>query len=261
MAFNQEEFVNLLADYYEFCNRVFWEHTTVAYPPAGGWPSINQDTMANLEKSDTAVDLLRHLPYVDFDPDRAFDPPHIMNKTNIVDYRNEKIQAKIRERCFDTYAEPCLGDNGPLPPSCVCFAVSEGRNGYNLVVDTADGNVYWCDPNGQHDEPGTELNDAIEQRYAGDEVQSWRVGGVNVYRPKDFFALCKERFRELRWIGIDACNVDSLRMDCEWSEDYEDHMFVVRRMQRAGWPGDGEGRDWDRLGFQASLYENESAGV
>lgn len=257
MAFDQDEFVHLLTDYYDFCNRVFWEHTAVARAPVGGWPSINQDSVANLEKNDAAFDLLRRLPYVDFEQGWASDPPNIMNKTNIVDYRSEDIQAKIRERRFETYAEPSLEGNGPLPPSCVCFAVSEGRNGYNLVVDTDDGNVYWCEPNGEHDEPGTELNDVVEESYAGDEAQSWRVGGVNVYRPRDFFALCKQRFRELRWIGIDTCNVDSLRMDCEWSDDYEDHMAKVRKMQRAGWPGDGEGRGWDRARFRASLYEDE----
>lgn len=61
MAFDQDEFVRLLTDYYEFCGRVFWD-TTTQKAPAGGWPSINQDTLAGLLKNDQVAELLRHLP-------------------------------------------------------------------------------------------------------------------------------------------------------------------------------------------------------
>jgi hypothetical protein len=82
MAFDQIEFITLLTDYYEFCNRAFWDNSVVAKAPNNGWPSITQSTMANLHKADTVIDLLRHMPIVDFDePDKAYGKHVIMVNT------------------------------------------------------------------------------------------------------------------------------------------------------------------------------------
>ena len=46
-----------------------------------------------------------------------------------------------------------------------------------------------------------------------------------------------------------------------WELDDADDEFksLVRKMKRARWPGDGQGRDWDREAFQAALdvYSDE----
>lgn len=74
MAFDQNEFVRLLTDYYEFRSRTFWD-VTVQCAPAGGWPSINHGTLAHLQMNDQAVALLCQLPYPDFDASQvAFTP-------------------------------------------------------------------------------------------------------------------------------------------------------------------------------------------
>lgn len=257
MSFDQVEFLTLLTDYYEFCNRVFWDHSVVARAPNGGWPSITQSTMANLHKNDAAIDLLRYIPFVDFvEPDRWHDQHVVMLNTRIQDYRSNEIQDRIRNGDLEYYVEPVLGEGEPpLSPSCTRFGSSTGRNGYNLVIDTVDGYVYWGDAQGGHDEPAPELNAVVRERYAGNEAESWREG-YNIYRPRDFFALCKQRFRELRWIGLQTNIVEAVRMDCDFDEADDEFMALVRRMRRAGWPGDGEGRDWDREAFQAALSED-----
>jgi hypothetical protein len=253
MAFNQVEFLTLLTDYYEFCSRVFWDNSVVAEAPNNGWPSITQSTMANLHKTDAIVDLLRHMPFVDFvEPDKAYGKHVIMVNTRIQDYRSDEMQNRIRDGDLEYYVEPICN---PLPPSCISFGNSNGRNGYNLVINTADGYVYWGDPNGQHDEPAPDLNTVVRKRYAGNEAERWREG-FNVYRPCDFFALCKQRFRELRWIGLGTNEVEAVRMNCDFDEADDEFMSLVRKMRRAGWPGDGEGRDWDRAAFQAALTED-----
>jgi hypothetical protein len=257
MAFDQAEFVKLLTDYYEFCNRVFWDDSVVAEAPNNGWPSITQSTMANLHKNDAAIELLRHMPFVDFEPGKAHDKVLVMLNTRIQDYRSDKIQDHIRNGDLEYYVEPVLGKGESLSPSCICFGNSNGRNGYFLVIDTADGYVYWGDPGGQgaHDEPEPELNAVVRERYAGNEAERWRTG-FNVYRPSDFFALCKQRFRELRWIGIGTNELEAVRMNFDFDEADDEFLSLVRKMRRAGWPGDGEGRDWDRAAFHASLNED-----
>jgi hypothetical protein len=256
MSFDQVEFLTLLTDYYEFCNRVFWDDSVVAEAPNGGWPSITQSTMANLHKTDTAIELVRHMPFADCEPGTDDGEPHlVMLNTRIQDYRSNEIQDRIRDGDLVYYVEPILGEGKSLSPSCICFGNSEGRNGYFLVVDTADGYVYWGDPEGQHDEPAPELNSVVQERYASNEAERWREG-FNVYRPRDFFALCKQRFRELRWIGLGTYEIHAVRMNCNLNNAEDGFRSLVRKMRRAGWPGDGEGRDWDRDAFQATINED-----
>jgi hypothetical protein len=256
MAFAQVEFLTLLTDYYEFCNRVFWDNSIVTEAPDnGGWPTITPSTMANLHKTDTAIELLRHMPFVDFEPGKAFGKHVVMRNTRIQDYRSKEIQNRIRNGDLVYYVEPVLCEGESLSPSCICFGNSNGRNGYFLVVDTADGNVYWGDPTGEHDEPAPELNAVVRESYAGNEAERWRQG-FNVYRPRDFFALCKQRFRELRWIGYQTDIVEAVPMYWDLDEMSDEFNSLVRRMRRAGWPGDGEGRDWDRAGCLAGLNDD-----
>jgi hypothetical protein len=256
MAFDQAEFVTLLTDYYEFCNRVFWDDSVVAEAPNNGWPSITQSTMANLHKTNAAIELLRHLPFVDFEPpDAAYGKHVIMKNTRIQDYRSKEIQNRIRDGDLEIYVEPVLCEGESLSPSCICVANSNGRNGYFLVVDTADGYVYWGDPTGEHDEPAPELTAVVHERYADNEAERWRMG-FNVYLPRDFFALCKQRFRELRWIGLATTELEAVPMYWEIEDMDDEFLSLVRKMKRAGWPGDGDGRDWDRAGFHAALNDD-----
>jgi hypothetical protein len=218
MAFDQVEFITLLTDYYEFCNRVFWDNSVVPEAPNNGWPSITQSTMANLHKTNAVIDLLRHMPFVDFvEPDKAYGKHVTMVNTRIQDYRSDEMQNRIRDGDLEYYVEPICD---PLPPSCISFGNSNGRNGYNLVVNTADGNVY---------------------------------------RPSEFFALCKQRFRELRWIGLQTDVVEAVPMDWDFDDAEGEFKALMRKMRRAGWPGDEEGRDWDREAFLAALdvYSDE----
>jgi hypothetical protein len=48
-------------------------------------------------------------------------------------------------------------------------------------------------------------------------------------------------------------------MDCDFDDADDEFKGLVRKMRRAGWPGDGEGRNWDREAFRAALgvYSDE----
>ena len=256
MAYDRDEFVRLLTDYYNFCNRVFW-NATIAQAPAGGWPSINQETLANLKRSDTVIDLLRHIPYLNYPENDLIHAPLIMANTPVTDYRREDIQKKIREGCIEGMAAPITGQDPAIPPSCAAIAVCRSRNGYHVILDTNDGYIYWGEPSGQHDEHAPGLNSTLEQ-LKGDEANKWR-DGFNVYEPADFFTLCKERYRELSWIGLGQWDMSVMRRNMSWEyesgpdsdpEDDFSHNKLARKMKKAGWPGDGEGRGWDRAKFE-----------
>lgn len=261
MAYDRDEFIRLLTDYYNFCNRVFWD-ATVVQAPAGGWPSVNQETLANLKRSDTVIDLLRNIPYIDHPKNEQ--APLIMNNTPTVDYRHEDTQKKIREGFIEGVAGPYTGQDPTIPPSCAAIAICSSRNGYQVILDTNDGYIYWGDPNGRHDEPAPELNSTLKQ-FEGDEANQWRFG-FNVYEPADFFTLCKERYRDLSWIGLGTWTMSAMRWNMGWEyesepdpdsdpEDDYSHSKLARMMKKAGWPGDGEGRGWDRAKFKRLLSQ------
>jgi hypothetical protein len=48
-------------------------------------------------------------------------------------------------------------------------------------------------------------------------------------------------------------------MDWDFDDAGDEFKALVRKMRRAGWPGDGEGGDWDRETFRAALdiYSDE----
>lgn len=245
MVYNRDLFIRLISDYYEFCRRVFWDND-VAYPPPGGWPSITKDSMANLKLNDTALDLTRHLPYTTYDSDYMLNMPQIMVNTYVVDYHHPQNLKAIA----DNNLNDIIDTDPPKTSSCVQLAMSYGRNGYHVILDTDDGHVYWGDPNGQHDEPEPELNRFLEEQFDEDDpLQEWRFMGYNAYEPAEFFGLCKQRFRELRWIALEPHIIESLRMNLHWCQVEEEHARLVRFMKAAGWPGDGEGREWDRTRF------------
>jgi hypothetical protein len=91
-----------------------------------------------------------------------------------------------------------------------------------------------------------ELNAVVQERYAGNETECWR-DGFNIYRPSDIFALCQQRFRELRWIGLQMDIIEAVPMDWEFDDAGDEFKALVRKMRRAGWPGDGKGAHGYRL--------------
>lgn len=237
--------------------------------PAGGWPSVNEETLAALRGNDTVIDLLRNLPYPDYGAGLLAFAPCLMNETPAVDYRREDIQKMIREGKIEGVAAPTTDQDPAIPPSCAAITICRSYKGYWVVLDTDDGYIYWVDPNGQHDEPEPELNSTLE-RVDEDEKNEWRYFGCNVYEPADFFELCKERHRELRWIGIMPWTMSVMRANMDWEymsepdpdisdpEDDASHGKIARKMKKAGgWPGDGEGRDWDRTKFMRLCQRND----
>ncbi|KAJ5013342.1 hypothetical protein K4K57_002884 [Colletotrichum sp. SAR 10_99] len=208
LAYDRDEFVRLLTDYCNFCNRVFW-NATVAQAPSGGWTSISPETLAPLKRNGTILDLLRYMPYIDSPGNNVVLAPFIMKDTPITDYRSEDLQNKIREDYIEGLVAATTDQDPPLP-SCAVIAICRSRNGYEIILDTADDYIYWGELTGQHDEPASALNSTLE-RFRGDPANGWRLAGFNVHRPAELFALCKERYRELSWIGLGPSNVSVMK--------------------------------------------------
>jgi hypothetical protein len=107
----------------------------IVEPPEGGWPNIDQESLAGLEKTDTVIELLRHLPYIErsdeFNTDVAFS-------TRAIDYR-ELATFKIARGERHHYIPE---GNVEYPPHVVVLT-EEGEEHYGsvLLFDTEEG---WC---------------------------------------------------------------------------------------------------------------------
>ncbi|KAI8221068.1 hypothetical protein K4K54_008086 [Colletotrichum sp. SAR 10_86] len=82
------------------------------------------------------------------------------------------------------------------------------------------------------------------ERFRGDLANEWRLAGFNVHEPAEFFALCKERYRELSWIGLGPSGM-SVTRNMNWDyesepgsdsdpEDDFSHNKMARKMKKAG---------------------------
>ncbi|KAG9594683.1 hypothetical protein KCU77_g3343, partial [Aureobasidium melanogenum] len=56
----------------------------IVEPPEEGWPSITQDSLAGLEKTEAVIELLRHLPYIE--PSEDYNT-QVAFSTSAIDYR------------------------------------------------------------------------------------------------------------------------------------------------------------------------------
>ena len=63
------QLVSELTSFYEFLVSLHLPADSLKRPPPGGWPNINQEQLAFLNKNDDVIDVLKHIPYVRQDDD------------------------------------------------------------------------------------------------------------------------------------------------------------------------------------------------
>ncbi|KZL81716.1 hypothetical protein CI238_08539 [Colletotrichum incanum] len=66
---SREEFVSELTSSYEFLTRIFLPSSAIRYPPESRWPHIDAEYIRSfcLNKNDTVVDLIEHIPFIQRD--------------------------------------------------------------------------------------------------------------------------------------------------------------------------------------------------
>lgn len=72
-----------LLKYYEFLIALYLPEAALKRPPEEGWSFVNAERFAFLNKTDTVIDLYKHLPYISQDEDESYK---IHYRTTAVDY-------------------------------------------------------------------------------------------------------------------------------------------------------------------------------
>ena len=91
--------------------------------------------------------------------------------------------------------------------------------------------------------------DGLDDDRRGD---AWKTSPA--YSPEDFFEMCKEQFRILNWMPVlhdwERGQVIELYRHQEWTGEDLKTMKILRD---AGWPGDGEGGEWDKAAAEVAM--------
>ncbi|KAI1420348.1 hypothetical protein F5Y12DRAFT_773669 [Xylaria sp. FL1777] len=212
--------VAAIRDYYQFITSLYLPETFIIEPPEGGWPSITQESMSDLGKTEEVIALLRHLPYI-------YDAQEAHGAANCVfaDWSAEHL------RYEDARILTEGSDYESVPPHIVGLTCG-GRDNPVYLLDTKFGVVYWLDCPGSLLLEPTRPQVFIEEDKPEEEV--WR-GNAGTWEIKDFFELLKDEFRSLHFIPTSEVAV--IDTYTTFSERREGIVPMVQEILRShGWP-------------------------
>lgn len=205
--------------------------------------AIRAGLSSAVEPVDSEVD---DLSKEDERADHTESDTHITGGTNVEEEVNN-AEDERDEGGSDSNDSDDSDSDEELPPHIITLACGGTRYGYNILLDTVRGVIIWCVKDGDFlprgGQPPPDVHVPLEDPEIEYPEYSWK--SMPVYKITTFFEMCKEQFRILNWIPFmeGGGNVWSLT---------EHQMFDDEMGQRAqimkdcGWPGDGEGRGWDK---------------
>lgn len=142
--YSRNETVAALSSHYEFLCRIHPPSTVIKYPPPDGWPEITPEYLAFLNKTDTVVDLIRHLPLIQ--RDKRDDPYQIYEETAAVDCTGKLFHDSTTLRPPDPGICEPLPEISTVPSHVLTLATTRGgRDGHFVLVDTSRGTITICD--------------------------------------------------------------------------------------------------------------------
>jgi hypothetical protein len=113
----------ILALYQQLIKHPYLDESALLIPPPSGWTTIDETALRAIGKTDTVIDLLRHLPYLS-----GKDDGYTIN------YETVPIDFTIDSTgLINTIPEY------PLPGHCIYITDGIGREGYRLIIDTEKG--------------------------------------------------------------------------------------------------------------------------
>ncbi|THW31815.1 hypothetical protein D6D22_09950 [Aureobasidium pullulans] len=127
--YSRDETVAAVSAFYQqIIKHPYLDNSALIVPPASGWDSLAIDGLKSEGKTDTVIDLLRHLPYL------CGEKPH---EDILVYYETLAICYAGAEEGSCTW----MDQTHPLPGHCVFLTSNLDREGYSLIMDTERGTI------------------------------------------------------------------------------------------------------------------------
>jgi hypothetical protein len=131
-SYSRTEAVAALRSFYEFFATLpSLDPSKIRYPPPTGWPNINATSLAGLNKNEDVVNLLKHVPYITWDVQIAY-------QTHVIDYTGPSVQQSIEKGRAEGIFVPV---GAGVIPEHVAILTMGGRYGSFLLIDTQEGRL------------------------------------------------------------------------------------------------------------------------
>lgn len=125
-TYSRDETIAAITGYYQqFVKMPYLEPSALRLAPEGGWTSINVNELKKRGRTDEAINLLRHLPYLE-NSGASYGPP--------IDVGCICIQYH-KGSCYDKIIDEVLG----LPRHVIPIGGMKDREGHFLLLDTHTG--------------------------------------------------------------------------------------------------------------------------
>lgn len=152
VGFDRDATVAAVRDYYHFLTKMYLEADRIMEPPPGGWPDITPESMRPLGKTDAAVDLLRHLPYIDDSGTRNDQRVHIVPYGPSAVWpdiaRGLLSGMKPKSVLFHTEGDDGNIWPGGIPSGCIGLTDTSSNDEENdviLLLDTERNCIWWME--------------------------------------------------------------------------------------------------------------------
>ncbi|CAK7211647.1 hypothetical protein SBRCBS47491_001195 [Sporothrix bragantina] len=264
IAYSQDECVQAVRDYYHFLTQMYLDEDDFVHPPddENGWPSINEENLADVNKDETVLNLLRHLPYVREDPTGGGeDDIQVAAFTNITNWpASADLIAAGR---YDGEALRSATEGATLCdilPSHVVGLTGGPPENNIFLIDTELGIALWPECPGEvvkasrrspllprdvrpvSDDPYDYEDDEEQAEWRGDST-AWSI--------PHFFAMLEDHFRTLEFVPITKTKI-WVTHPYFHAEHRDEIVSAVRDIYRKHhWP---ELEQYDKAACQAEIH-------
>lgn len=241
-----ERAANATRDFCTFMKDLFVQEDDVFLTPEGGWPEITKESFARLDKTEEAVNVLKHMSYIEnCEPARQHE---IMPGVKLANYKGQQVLESVTKGDVELL-KMSLELRKPLPPYVVSLVdgmIDDDR--VQVVLDCRYGVVYWVGwtkqqagtkwyrPLEEDQDYDMEFSDSEEDE-EGEQIENTGIWGKAAFWDhaawpiEDFFNMLKRKFTKMEqlprsyWAVADAEN------------DQDDSFTELKKIyKKHGWP-------------------------
>lgn len=235
ISYDREATIAAVRDFYEFLTKMFLPESWIIYPPPEGWPSITNERMRPLGKTDEVIELMRRLPYLHVDAKVAPD-------TAFADWQSGIDPGELDEGAADGIRTITEGADYEDIPASAFGLTCGGRNTMAMVLDTRFGIVHWEDCPVSSSKAIREPVDDDFDDCTPENEHIWRSN--TAWTIPDFFEVLKNEYRVLNYVPLHEGQVDEWVKDGDGDDDADANqsgrgvmLRSVKRVYREhGWP-------------------------
>jgi hypothetical protein len=228
VSYSREATIAAFRDFYQFLTKMYLSENMVEEPPAGGWPTVTNENVHFLGKTDEVAELMRHLPYISND---CLLAPHaeVAHWPKLFSHHPHDQRVPFDGTNTDDLrllSEDLDWENVPSS----AFGISIGHD--TFILDVQFGVIFWLDaPDEARKTPAREqiigdfFDDTPENEHEWRCAPAWAI--------VDFFEVLKKQYTDLKYLPVHGRRLET------WSEKNKRRPVLgcIRQIyQEHGWP-------------------------